>query len=607
MKFINYPNEQYFPSYQAGYPVQLKPSSVQVSQVSLRQPVMTQPTAVNTVAAPSPVIISKPKQNYVWKNDLKDLFQNNKSVIYAMVVRTFNAQDKDGDELIDPDKGEVKGTFINAIDRLDELKAMGINTLHLLPIATPAKKNAMGLAGCVYAADTFTEIDPALHDPKHPGNVNDQARKFIEEAHKRNIRVMIDLPSCASVGFAEKNPHLIAFNPDGSPKVPQGWDDIRAFRVWENEEKRILNKPLMDMHKRFVDMIMDIGADGIRADVARYKPPEFWQELIGYSRQKDPQFAYLAETYTYEDASPMANIPADRPEILLNSGFDLIYGQYHIFPSWNTAGQLHGYMKEITDMSHRVAPNKGLIGSFATHDDKAPFSNGGVPYSNMSTGIQATLPMTNPYFVSGFESGDTYIYPYRNKYIEKTDTDSNTAFAHAEWIDIFNNSRKPGGKHPEIADYMGKMFNVRKRYEDVITKGSYIPLNVKRNSDDAIIAYARHYKGKTLLVVANRNVNGSESGRVTVPTLKNTQKLSDLSPSYGAPSRVRVVKDGLDVSLGPARFHLFEIDTPEIEKHAKEVLKPNQKLPESANTFPVRQNAGDFDALRYYYALRNKK
>ena len=334
------------------------------------------------------------------------------------------------------------------------------------------------------------------------------------------------------------------------------------------------------MHKQFVDMIMDIGADGIRADVARYKPPEFWQELTDYARKKDPNFAFLAETYTYEDASPMANIPADRPEDLLNSGFDLIYGQYHIFPLWNSASQVHNYIKEITEMSHRVPPNKGLIGSFATHDDKASFSNGGVPYSNMSSALQATLPMTNPYFISGFESGDRYLYPYRNKYIAKTETDSHLAFTHPEWLDIFNPSRKPGGEHPEIGEYMGKIFDMRKKYESILTKGSYIPLKVKHNDDDHIIGYARHHKGRTLIVIANKNVNAQETGRVIIPTLKKTQRLNDLSPSYGIPSKVKVLKNGLEVNLGPARAHIFEVETPEIEKHSKEIYRPNQQFPE---------------------------
>lgn len=605
MKFINTPSFNITTYNWPEQQTQGKKPAVKTTTIDIQTKSPAKPTGINITIAPQKVNFNKPKETTTWKNDLKKLFNNNKAVIFALVIRTFNAQDKDGNELVEVEKGEKKGNFINAIDRLDELKSMGINTLHLLPILPPAKKGAMGLAGCVYAADSYTEIDPALHDPNSPGDVYDQAKKFIDEAHKRGIRVMIDLPSCASIGFAEKNPHLIAFNKDGSPKVPQGWDDIRAFRVWEDEEKRILNKPLVDMHKQFVDMIQKIGADGIRADVARYKPPEFWQELIGYAREKDPNFAFLAESYTYEDASPMANIPADRPESLLKSGFDLIYGQYHIFPSWTTAGQLHNYVKEITEMSHRLPPNKGLIGSFATHDDKAPFSNGGVAYSNLSTGIQATLPMTNPYFVSGFESGDDYIYPYRGKYFDKTETDSNIAFAHPEWIDIFNYSKKPGGEHPEIADYMSNMFDVRKKYEDVITKGSYIPMQVKRNGDDAIIAYARHYNGKTLLVVANRNVNGNETGRVVVPTLKKSQKLADMSPSYGMPSRIRVVKEGLDVELGPGRFHLFEIDTPNIEKHSKEVYKPNQRyIPEFSTLAEGKINSSN--SLAYYYAMKAK-
>ena len=40
---------------------------------------------------------------------------------------------------------------------------------------------------------------------------------------------------------------------------------------------------------------MYIGADGIRADVARLKPKKFWAELIKYARNKDKEFLFLAE------------------------------------------------------------------------------------------------------------------------------------------------------------------------------------------------------------------------------------------------------------------------------------------------------------------------
>ena len=45
-------------------------------------------------------------------------------------------------------------------------------------------------------------------------------------------------------------------------------------------------------------MVLALGADGIRADVAAIKPYEFWKELIDYVRKSDPQFMFLAEAST---------------------------------------------------------------------------------------------------------------------------------------------------------------------------------------------------------------------------------------------------------------------------------------------------------------------
>ena len=67
-------------------------------------------------------------QNSEWKNDLRTKFLNNESVIMEINLRSFNAQDLDGDGFIQEDLGEVKGSFINAIARLNEKKNLGINT-----------------------------------------------------------------------------------------------------------------------------------------------------------------------------------------------------------------------------------------------------------------------------------------------------------------------------------------------------------------------------------------------------------------------------------------------------------------------------------------------
>ncbi len=508
-----------------------------------------------------------------YHNDLKTLFQHNEAKILAIVPRTFNAKDTNGNEYIDGN--EQCGTFLNAIERLDEVKAEGFNTLHVLPISTPGKIKAMGTAGSVYAPKDMLEIDPNLIDKNDPRSDKEQFKAFVDECHKRGIRVMVDIPSCASYEMFLNMPDLMAKEKDGLAKTPQGWNDIRMLQPWEDEGKRTLNPKLLAYHKQLIDMLIDAGVDGVRVDVARTKPAEFWDVLIPYSHMRDPEFGWLAETYTYEDASPQANMPYDRPEDSLRAGFDLIYGQYHIFHEWPDATTFMNYVKEQLDMSYRLPKGKSLIGSFATHDDISPMFHGGRDYCNLTMGLQATLPMLNPYILDGYQSGDNYSYSYENKYNPVTETDNHEMTVHTGRLDIFNLSRKPGGKEPEIGQFMTSAFKMRDKYKDVITKGTFIQLDKEHDKNDQIIAYARHLNGKTLLVVANKNVNRSVAGKIKVPTLKAGQELNNLLPSYGKESILQARDNELCVDLGPARVHVFEIDTPNIENYCDKIFKQN--------------------------------
>ena len=508
-----------------------------------------------------------------YHNDLRTLFKNNEAKILAIVPRTFNAKDLNGNDYIDGN--EQHGTFLNAIERLDEVKAAGFNTFHVLPVSTPGKIKAMGTAGSVYAPKDMLEIDPMLIDKNDPRSDKEQFKAFIDECHKRGIRVMLDLPSCASYEMFLNMPELMAVEKDGLAKTPQGWNDIRMLQPWEDEGKRTLNPKLLEYHKKFVDMCIDLGIDGIRADVARTKPAEFWDVIIPYSHMRDPEFAWLAETYTYEDASPQANMPHDRPEDSLRAGFDAIYGQYHIFHEWTNATTFMDYVKEQLDMSYRLPKGKSLIGSFATHDDISPMFHGGADYCNLTMGLQATLPMLNPYIVDGYQSGDDYIYSFADKYNPITQTDNHEMTVHRGRLDIFNLSRRPGGTQPEIGKFMTSAFNMRDKYIDVISKGTFIQLDKENDKNDNIIAYARHYNGKTLLVVANKNVNRAVACKIKVPTLKADQELNNLLPSYGKESVLQAKDNELCVDLGPARVHVFEIDTPNIENFCDKIYKQN--------------------------------
>ena len=523
-----------------------------------------------------------------YKNNLRTMIQNNESVMMAIVPRTFTAKDLNGDDIVMLKEGEKNGTFLSAIDRLDELKNDGINTIHILPIHPMGKKNAQGTAGSLYAPEKFVNddghlaIDPMLIDKNDPRTPDEQFKALIDECHKRNIKVMLDLPSCASVDMFEAEPELMAYGRNGEEKTPQGWTDIRMFEPWADEAERTLNPALMEMHKQFVDSCIDLGIDGIRADVARAKPTEFWDELISYSHKKDPEFAWLAESYTYECASPMINMPYDRPEDLLNAGFDEYYGQYHIFHDWRNASEFNDYIKFNLDLSHKLPAGKSVIGSFLTHDDSSSMIHGGENFCKLTTILQSTIPMCNPYYIDGFQTGDYYAYQYRNKdnvetWTTKADPKTGEQVPkydmneHRYRLALFNISRQPGGDCPDIERVMKGAMEMRAKNLDVLAdrNSSFIELDKREDKNDQIITYARHNNGRTILVVANKNPNRNVSGIIEIPGLKADQKLVNMVPEYGEKSEFQVDSNEMKVNLAPADAYVFEIDTPNIEEDRK--------------------------------------
>ena len=120
---------------------------------------------------------------------------------------------------------------------------------------------------------------------------------------------------------------------------------------------------------------------------------------------------------------------------------------------------------------------------------------------------------------------------------------------------------------------MKSALKFRDDYAHVLKRGSYIVLDKEKDKLDQVIAFARHRHGKTLLVLANKNVNRNVACKVQVPTLKENQKLVNLLPAYGEESKFQVSKGEVAVDLAPGRIHVFEIDTPYIETYTKQVYK----------------------------------
>lgn len=219
-----------------------------------------------------------------------------------------------------------------------------------------------------------------------------------------------------------------------------------------------------------------------------------------------------------------------------------------------------------------------------THDDQSPMHYGGAPWVMFTTALQSTLPMVNPYYIDGVQTGDYYLYPYDHAKAPASQTDNYECTVHTGRLDIFNFSRKPGGDYPQIQEFIAATNKVRTgeinpEYKDILEHGSIIKLET---NNPEIIAYARHKNGKTLLFIGNRNANLRRTGKIEIPGFKNDQVLKNLVPTYAQPSYFQKADDLLTVDLGPLKAHIFEIDTPDIEKQADPKNVMQQEFPRAA-------------------------
>ncbi len=484
-------------------------------------------------------------------NDLRSLFLNNKAIILAVNLRTFNAKDTDQNGLID--EGEEKGTFINAIERLDELKEEGINTLHVMPVNPTGKLKALGTAGSVYAPSSLTEFNPYLADPNSSLDINAQAKKFIDECHKRGIRVIVDLPSCGSYDMYLEQGDLFKKDKNQMPIVPADWTDVRLFDTGTDEN---LNQALYDLHVQYVDMIMNAGFDGIRADVATLKPYTFWKNLIAYARSKDPNFLFLAEASDSWREPPSEYAVFTPYNKLLEAGFDGYYGSYFNIKDWGKGSQLINHVNFNKKLLAKYDDPKAVIGSFTTHDELSPILINGAKLSEMIIWLNTTLPV-NSYYVDGFQTGAQYVYFWGNKKADKTYTDDDYYFVHRGKFDLFNFSAKPQGNNQNIKNNFIIANKYKKTFSQIFSKGSFVPLSI---SDESVFAYARSYGDKTIITIGNLDFkNAKQKVKISIPKMNNSHKLIVIKGSSGNFSLVHK-KDKLIFDMPPGDVQVYLVN-----------------------------------------------
>jgi starch synthase (maltosyl-transferring) len=184
-------------------------------------------------------------------------------------------------------------------DHLDHIKAMRFDWIYVNPIHYP------GFSGSLYAVKDFFALHPALDDGSgRPAD--DQIRAFLDAAHARDLKVMLDLVvnhTAKDSPWVEDHPDWYVRDEDGAVQSPFAIDPANAENktVWGDLAEldyapRPAREALVAQFAAIVRHYTSLGFDGFRCDAAYKVPAEAWAELIAAARSINPSALFAAET-----------------------------------------------------------------------------------------------------------------------------------------------------------------------------------------------------------------------------------------------------------------------------------------------------------------------
>ncbi len=483
-----------------------------------------------------------------WVNDTKTLFDKNQAVVLTINVRTFAAVDNNRNGIIEPSKGEVKGNFVNAISRLDEISSLGINTLHLLPINTVGVKRAYGTAGSLFAVKNITEIDPMLKSSDSISGTNLEVKNFVDACHKRNIRVIVEMPAYGAYDLYIKKSRWFLKNNNRTSVLLPNQRDIRVFNAGTNSN---LNKEVYDIYEKYIDMLLSLNVDGVVVQDPFLKPTKFWQNLISHANERNQQFVFIAEMKQSTKRLPAKGVPFVSLKKLLNVGFDAYLGDFNKFQSVKTGKDFNKNLTKSLKYSTKKENAKAVLADFAMYNDVAPILVEDIYLSKMIIWLSSTLPV-NSIYTDGFQTGDDYSFDLANMKAPKSYTDDKFFFANRGKMDIYNFSRRPKGSYPELLSEL-KAGNKFKAY--MANYMPYAELEILKTEYPDVFAYALTDKinKMTVFVLGSFDLENIKNVQIEIPKMTKKTVIENVH-SYAIPQASR---GKFNTLLAPADIQVF--------------------------------------------------
>ena len=361
--------------------------------------------------------------------------------VYQIFVRSFSPA------------GDLKGVTA----RLDDLNALGVNILWLMPIHPDGQMKKKGSLGSPYSVRDYFAIDASL-------GTKDDLRHLVQEAHHRQMKVIIDMvanhTSWDSVMMA--HPEFYKKDKEGHITYPYDWTDVAALDYSNPKLRRYMPDMLLYWIKEF-------DLDGYRCDAAAEIPTDFWEQARKELEQLKPDIMLLAE--------------AQKPE-LLRSAFNIDYA----WPLLNTLNDVIMNGASASAVRATVEQQRDLFPKGALHmrvsddhDELRATTRYGYPGAIAASALLFTLDGT-PLIYNGMEVGDS------------TQSHSPALF---EPQKIFWGAEE---WHPEYLKFYVAMTSLR-RGHPALQQGEIVWLH---NSDEQhVVTYLRRSDTEEFLIAVN--------------------------------------------------------------------------------------------------------
>jgi glycosidase len=282
------------------------------------------------------------------------------------------------------------GNFQGVINRLDNIKALGVNVLYLMPVMPVGTLNAFNSPYCI---KDFKAVNPEF------GTLTD-LRNLIDSAHSKGMAVLMDwVANQTSWDHPWITAHKDWYQQDANGNIIKldGYTDIAALD-FKNTSMRAA---MIDAMRYW---IFAVNCDGFRCDYANHAPVDFWTETISNLRSITTHNLLL-----FAEGDRSVNYTA---------GFDFNF-------SWNFYGKIKSIytgssatiIAESNSFDYTGATgSQQVIRWLSNHDiygsEGSPFKIFGGKNGTLAAFVVTAYMKSVPFIYNGMEVGNTVVLSF---------------------------------------------------------------------------------------------------------------------------------------------------------------------------------------------------